>query len=421
MLDLATTLFPICRSITGDGVRETLRHVGERIELDVHEVASGTPVLDWVVPPEWNVRDAYIADTSGARIVDFRESNLHVLGYSEPIRAVMAFDELRDHLHVHPTELDWIPYRTSYYTRTWGFCVTQRQLARLEEGGPYDVVIDSSIEAGSLTYGECVIPGAVDAEVILSTHVCHPSLANENLSGIAVLTELASKLASRSRRLSYRLLFIPGTIGSITWLARNEDARDRVVAGFVLACLGDAACLAYKRSRQGSTVVDRAAEHVVTSAGGTVTDFEPWGWDERQFNSPGFNLPIGRLARSAEGAYPEYHASADNLDLIDGARLEEALEAASKITDILDADRMFLNSSPKGEPQLGRRGFFTSAGGAGASDEELAALWVLNQADGTHSLLDTAIQSGLPFDQLAGVARRLVDVGLLEPMDWALP
>jgi aminopeptidase-like protein len=411
-------LFPICRSITGNGVRETLAAVARRIPLELHEVPSGTKVLDWTVPDEWNIRDAYIAN-DGHRVVDFRESNLHVVSYSEPVRTVMPLADLRRHLHTLPEHPEWIPYRTSYYSKTWGFCLSQRELDGLDDGD-YEVVIDSTLEPGSLTYGECFLPGDRDDEVLVTTHVCHPSLANDNLSGIALLTELGVRLADVHRSLSYRLLFIPGTIGSITWLARNETQALKIVAGIVLACVGDSAPLTYKRSRRGDAIVDRAAAYVLGHGGnGRVVDFVPWGWDERQFNSPGFDLPVGAVSRSREGEYREYHSSADNLELVRPEPLEESLQAVLGIIDVLESDRRYFNLAPKGEPQLGRRGLYPQVGGPAAEQEQLAMLWVLNQSDGARSLLDIAERSGLPFSDLRAAAERLHAAGLLTAAEIA--
>jgi len=412
MTSLMAELFPICRSITGDGVRQTLREIASRIRLDIHEVATGTQVLDWTVPDEWNIRDAYIAEHEGDRIVDFRESNLHVVSYSEPVDTEMSLAELRPHLHSLPEHPDWIPYRTSYYERTWGFCLSQRRLDDLEEK-TYEIVIDSTLEPGVLTYGECLLPGRVADEVLLTTHVCHPSLANDNLSGLALLTELGAELARIPRRLTYRLLFIPGTIGSITWLARNEKRLESVVAGLVIACVGDSAPLTYKRSRSGNALIDRAAAHVLGHDGSDarVVDFVPWGGDERQFNSPGFDLPVGSLSRSRE--YEEYHSSADDLDLVSPQRLEDALGAALAIIDVLETNRRFVNVSPRGEPQLGRRGLYPGMGGGDPAVEQLAMLWLLNGSDGGASVLDIAERSGIPFKVLDSWAQRLADAGLL--------
>jgi aminopeptidase-like protein len=404
-------LFPLCRSITGDGVRETLAAVGRRIPLELHEVPSGTRVLDWTVPDEWNIRDAYVAK-DGRRIVDFRESNLHVVNYSDPVRTEMPLAELRPHLHTLPEHPEWIPYRTSYYSRAWGFCLAQRQLDTLEDGD-YEVMIDSTLEPGSLTYGECFLPGEREEEVLLTTHVCHPSLANDNLSGLTVLTEIAARLQEVPRSLSYRLLFIPGTIGSITWLARNERRLSKIVAGLVLACVGDRAPLTYKRSRRGNALVDRAAAYVLAQGGNDVVDFVPWGWDERQFNSPGFDLPVGSLSRSREGKFEEYHSSADDLELVRPEQLEDALSTVLEILDVLETDRRYVNLAPKGEPQLGKRGLYPKMGGPEAEQDQLAMLWVLNQSDGRNSLLDIAERSGISFAALSAAAARLRTAGLL--------
>jgi len=415
---LAAELFPICRSITGNGVRATLRELGKRIPLELHEVASGTQVLDWTIPEEWNIEDAYIATSEGRRVVDFRASNLHVVGYSEPMRAKMTLAELRPFLHTHPHNPAWIPYRTSYYSRTWGFCLSDHQLSSFGEG-PFEVVIDSTLEPGSLTYGELLLAGEKDTEVLLSTHICHPSLANDNLSGIVLLAELAATLADAPRRLSYRFLFIPGTIGSIAWLARNEQLTPRIAAGLVVACVGDAGPITYKRSRRGDALVDRAGAHVVAHAeNGRIIDFVPWGWDERQFNSPGFDLPVGGLTRSFEGEFPEYHSSADNVELIHAERLEESLRAALAIVDVLEHDRVHVNLLPKGEPQLGKRGLYRGLGGADPGTQQLALLWVLNQSDGMRSLLEIADRSGIAFTDLADAARDLVEAGLLAQHEW---
>jgi aminopeptidase-like protein len=420
MYAMAEELFPICRSITGDGVRDTLRVLGRRIPLDVHEVPSGAEVLDWTVPDEWNIRDAYVTGPDGVRVVDFRDSNLHVVNYSEPVRTTLPLQELRSRLHTHPDEPDWIPYRTSYYARTWGFCVSQRELDGLADG-VYEVVVDSTLAPGSLTYAECVLPGQLEDEVILSTHVCHPSLANDNVSGMTLLAELGAVLAESSRRLSYRLLFLPGTIGSVAWLARNEEHLADIVAGLVVACVGDPGPLRYKRSRRGDALVDRAGAHVAAHAAeGQVLDFVPWGWDERQFNSPGFDLPVGCLTRSREGEFREYHSSADDLGLISPESLDESLRAVLAILDVLENDRRCENLSPKGEPQLGKRGLYRGMGGADPSTEQLALLWVLNQSDGTKSLLEIADRAGLSFADVNVAADALAGAELLDQGEWSL-
>jgi aminopeptidase-like protein len=411
---LMGSLFPLCRSITGKGLRQTLRVIADRLPLDLHEVPTGTAVLDWTVPDEWNIRDAYVANGDGTRLVDFRESNLHVLGYSEPVRRTMPLAELRPHLHTLPEHPGRTPYRTSYYTRTWGFCLPQAQLDALDEG-EYEVVIDSTLEPGALTYGECVLPGESEEEILLTTHICHPSLANDNLSGVSLLTELGALLAKTHRKRTYRLLFIPGTIGSITWLARNEERLLKIAAGLVVACVGDQAPLTYKRTRRGDATVDRAAAHVLPrmDPGSRVLDFFPWGWDERQFNSPGFDLPVGCLSRSREGEFDGYHSSADDLSRVQPDRLEEALRAALAVLRVIETDHRYVSLSPKGEPQLGKRGLYPSTGGTEPGDEELAVLWVLSQSDGSHSLLDVAERADLPYDVVRRAADRLLDAGLL--------
>jgi aminopeptidase-like protein len=408
-------LYPLCRSITGDGVRETLALIGREIPLECRSVPSGTQVFDWTVNDEWNVRDAYIADADGRRLVDFRAQNLHLVGYSVPVRARMSLDELRPHLHTLPEHPDWIPYRTAYYSRTWGFCLTQTQLDALGPG-PFDVVVDSTIGPGELTYGELVLPGERSDEVLISAHVCHPSLANDNLSGIVVAAELAKALwATERRRYTYRFLFAPGTIGSITWLSQHPDEWPRIRHGLVLTGLGDTGDLVYKQTRRGSQFIDRAAAHVVRRSGGEVRDYSPYGYDERQFNSVGFDLPVGRLSRTPHGEYPEYHSSADNLEFVQPGQLTAAYSAVWDILQILERDQIYRNLSPYGEPQLGKRGLYPAIGGQAASDAVMTMLWTLAYADGEHSLLDIAETSGLTFAAVDEAAGKLAGVQLLEP------
>jgi aminopeptidase-like protein len=414
---LIAELFPICRSITGDGVRATLRRVAELLPLVTHEVPSGTPVFDWSVPKEWNIRDAYIADSRGERVVDFRRSNLHVVSYSAPVRRRMALAELRPHLFTLPEQPERTPYRTSYYQESWGFCLPHRQLAELRDE-EYEVVIDSTLADGSLTYGECLIPGELQDEVLISCHVCHPSLANDNLSGLALATAMAGNLAERARRrYSYRFLFIPGTIGSITWLARNPEAAARVRHGFVVTCVGDGGQVTYKRSRRGQAPIDRAFAHVLRQSGRPhrVIDFFPYGYDERQYCSPGFNLPVGCLMRSQHGTFPEYHTSGDNLEFVRPEALEDSLALALEVVDVLERDERYRSTNPFCEPQLGKRGLYGSVGGYSPQQYQLAMLWVLNLADGEHSLLDTAERAEVPFALVADIAARLVEHGLLAP------
>jgi aminopeptidase-like protein len=413
---LVAELYPICRSITGDGVRRTLEVVDREIGLKVHEVPTGTQVLDWTVPREWNVRDAWVADRSGRRVIDFQASNLHLVSYSVPVRATMALAELKEHLFTLPGQPDWIPYRTAYYAERWGFCASQRLVDSLPDGD-YEVCVDTTLADGHLTYGEHLVEGETEDEVLVSCHVCHPSLANDNLSGIAVASGLARLLAAGPRpRYSYRFLFIPGTIGSITWLARNQDRVGRVRHGLVLSGIGDPGGFTWKRSRRGDTEIDRAVAHVLGRSGRDhqVVDFSPYGYDERQYCSPGFDLPVGRLSRTPFATYPEYHTSADDLDFVGPAQLQESLEVCQEVVEVLEGNRAYLNLSPKGEPQLGRRGLYGQIGGrSDAEERQMAMLWVLNLSDGDHSLLDVAERSGLPFALLVEAAASLERAGLL--------
>lgn len=415
MYRLITELFPICRSITGDGVRETLRIIKSHIPLEIHNVPSGTKVFDWIVPREWNIRDAYVKDLRGQRVIDFRKSNLHVVNYSVPIKSHMSFAELRPHLFSIPDHPDWIPYRTSYYNENWGFCLSHHQLKELSDE-EYEVCIDSSLEPGFLTYGEYFLAGKLSDEVLISCHVCHPSLANDNLSGIALALFLAKHLSAMRHRYSYRFLFIPGTIGSITWLALNEDATSRIKHGLVLASVGAGGKFTYKRSRRGDAEIDRAALNVLRQSGKSydILDFSPYGYDERQFCSPGFNLPVGCLMRTPNGQFPEYHTSADNLEFVQPSLLAESFGVAWSILSLLENNKVYINLNPKCEPQLGKRGLYSAIGGVQGGVDELALLWILNLTDGEHSLLDIAERSGYSFDNMTRAADILLQHHLLK-------
>ncbi|MBZ6136325.1 DUF4910 domain-containing protein [Streptomyces olivaceus] len=416
MYGLVERLYPLCRSITGDGVRATLRIVDEYLPLRVHEVPTGTRVLDWTVPQEWNIRDAYVADAAGRRVVDFAESSLHVLGYSVPVSATMPLAELRPHLHTLPDHPGWVPYRTSYYEPAWGFCLAQETLDALPDG-EYEVRVDSTLADGHLTYAEHVVPGQVSDEALVSCHVCHPSLANDNLAGIAVATFLARALAERTPYYTYRFVFAPGTIGAITWLARNRERVERVKHGLVLACAGDPGQLTYKQSRRGDAEIDRVLRHVLTASERPhrIAGFTPYGYDERQYCSPGFDLGVGSLTRTPYAGYPEYHTSADDLDFVSPAAMADTLAVCREAFAVLDRNRRYVNLSPYGEPQLGRRGLYDSLGGrSDAKEAQLAMLWVLSLSDGEHALLDVADRSGLPFDTVAGAADALHGAGLIK-------
>jgi aminopeptidase-like protein len=412
---LASELYPLCRSLTGPGVRRTLDLVGRRMPLTRHEVPSGTRAFDWTVPPEWAPAEAYVATVDGTRVVDLADHTLHLVSYSAPFRGRLPFAQLRPHLHSLPDHPTWIPYRTSYYHRDWGFCLTDEALRALDPGAEYDVVVDTTLDdAGSLTYAECVVPGQTDAEVLVSTHVCHPSLANDNLSGIALVTELAAALAAVPHRFTYRFVLVPGTVGSITWLSRQgADALARIRHGLVVTGVGSIGPLVYKRTRHGDRPIDRAAAHVVVARGGEVRDFSPWGYDERQYNSPGFDLPVGRLTRTPHGEFPEYHTSADNLSFVRPEVLAESLQAYLEILDVLEHDQVLVSTSPYGEPQLGPRGLYPTVGGQSANDQVMAMLWTMNLADGQHSLLDVAERSGQRFAAIRQAADKLHGAGLL--------
>ena len=459
----AAGLFPICRSITGAGLRATLRRVQQEIPITIHEVPTGTPVLDWTIPDEWNIREGWIENARGERVVDFARNNLHVVNYSAPFRGRLTLEELQPHLHSLPEQPDWIPYRTTYYRRDWGFCLAHRQRQSLVEGD-YQVCIDATLEPGSLSYGEWFLPGQTDDEFLISVHCCHPSLANDNLSGLAVAVALAKELAhaagttsgtpvgqmaagtaaplalaSRTFRHSYRFLFIPGTIGAITWLARNEPRLARIQHGLVLTCVGDAGPVTYKKSRRSNAPIDRAVVEVLRDSGAAhrVIDFFPYGYDERQYCSPGFDLPVGCFMRSQHGRFPEYHTSADNLEFIQPAALADTLEKLWRVVEVVErADvkredvnresggrvstnaqppphgQRFLNLKPKGEPQLGKYGLYEALNG-----DVTPALWVLNFSDGAHSLAEIAARAALPFDNIARAADILLSRGLLKEVE----
>ena len=408
-------LYPICRSITGDGIRRTLKILQRYIPLQIHEVPSGTAVFDWVVPKEWNIRDAYVKNSKGEKIIDFQKSNLHVLNYSNPVKRNISLTELKEHLFTLPEHPDWIPYRTSYYKEDWGFCLSHNQFLELNDE-EYEVCVDASLKEGHLTYGEYYLQGSTEDEFLVSCHVCHPSLCNDNLSGIALATYLAKHLTALSLRYSYRFLFIPGTIGSITWLSLNEDRVFRVKHGLVVAGVGDSGKFTYKKSRRGDAEIDRAAIQILKESGDDyeIIDFFPYGYDERQYCSPGFNLPVGCLMRTPQSRYPEYHTSADNLDFVKPKFLEGSFSKYLGVLNIIENNRRYVNQNPKCEPQLGKRKLYERIGGQREmAVDQLALLWVLNMSDGAHSLLDIATLAQLPFGKLQSAAHLLRERMLL--------
>jgi aminopeptidase-like protein len=417
MHSFCSEIYPFLRSITGKGVRDTLAAIGRHIPVNVTEVPSGTAVFDWTVPPEWTVREAWIKDAAGNRIVDIEQHNLHLVNYSGPFRGRLRLAELRPHLFSLPDRPDWIPYRTQYFKEDWGFCLTHRQLESLQDG-EYDVCVDTTLAPGSLTFGECLLPGRSEEEVLVSAHVCHPSLANDNLSGIAVATFLARALAGIDRRYTYRFVFAPSTIGVITWLAQREAVTARIRHGLVISGVGDPGDYNYKRSRRGDAEIDGVMAYVLGQSGLAhhVNPFMPYGYDERQYCSPGFNLPVGCFSRSTYGSYPQYHTSADDLQLVRPECLEQSLQLLLQSVSILERNCRLLNLNPKCEPQLGRRGLYSLIGGHNEGQRlQLALLWVLNQSDGLKTLLEIAEASNLPFNLLHEAAVALAHASLVAP------
>ena len=414
---LIEELYPICRSITGDGVRRSLQILSQHIPLSVHEIPSGREVFDWTIPDEWNIDDAWIKDQSGRRIVDFQECNLQVVNYSQPIHRRVSGEELKEHLHTLPDHPDWIPYRTTYYHRNWGFCVTRAQYDQLSSG-EFEVCIDSRLEPGYLTYGELLIPGETDEEVVISAHICHPSLCNDNLTGVCISTFLAKHLLGKRLRYSYRFLYVPGTIGAITWLALNRETAQRIRTGLTLVCLGDQAPLTYKRTFDETAEIDRVAAYVLRASAGEhrIIDFSPDGYDERQFNSPGFRLPVGSLMRGRHGRFPEYHTSADNLEFVSPAKVGESFALIWRILNTLDENRHYRSRQPFCEVQLGKRGLYESRYADG-TEMRPAMLWLMSMSDGTQSLLDICSRSGIEFLQIKETADVLVRHDLLELVD----
>lgn len=416
MYELMRELYPICRSITGNGVRQTLTILKKNIPLKVQEVASDTKVFDWTVPKEWNIRDAYVKNSKGERIIDFKKSNLHVLNYSVPVHKKISLGELKKHLFTLPKYPDWIPYRTSYYSKHWGFCMSHNQFKNLEHD-TYEVYIDSSLEVGYLTYGEYYIEGENPDEVLISTHICHPSLCNDNLSGISLATTLAKYLSHANLRYSYRFLFIPGTIGSITWLCLNETNVSKIKHGLVIACVGDSGKFTYKKTRQQDADIDKIVTHVLRNSGKVfeIIDFSPYGYDERQYCSPGFDLPVGCLTRTPHGQFPEYHTSADNLNYVQPENLTDSYSMYWAVLNTLENNKKYLNQNPKCEPQLGKRGLYHQIGGQeDIKAFQLAMLWVLNLSDSRHTIMDISEHANIEFDLTNAAANKLVEHGLLK-------
>jgi aminopeptidase-like protein len=413
----AKDLFPICRSLTGEGVRSTLAYIKQHLsELEVFSVPSGTQVFDWAVPDEWTIREAYVTDESGNRIIDFTQHNLHVLGYSEPVDLWLDLDELNKHLYSLPNQPDAIPYITSYYARRWGFCLTHQQRESLLPGR-YRAVIDAELKPGVLNYAHVIIPGDSTQEVLLSTYVCHPSMANNELSGPVVTMALARWLMSlKNRRYSYRIVFIPETIGSITYLSRHiEHLQRHVVAGFNITCIGDERCYSYLPSRAGNTLSDRAARHALHHID---PDFVRYSWldrgsDERQYCAPGVDLPIATIMRSKYGQYPEYHTSLDDLNLVTPDGLEGGFNALQKAILAVEHD-VVPKTTVLCEPQLGKRGLYPTLSTKESGAQVRAMMDLISYCDGQHSLLEIAEIIGEPIDRLVEILKPLKANGLIE-------
>jgi aminopeptidase-like protein len=416
-------LYPLCRSLTGPGNRATLDRIAHELPLERHRVATGSTLFDWTVPDEWRIDGASVRDSDGAPVISFADSNLHVMGYSAPIQATMSFDELRPHLHSLPDRPAAIPYRTTYYNRTFGFCAaheTVDAMASGAHGSSFSVHVDADLAPGNLDFADVVIGPPTADIVVLSTHICHPSMANDNLTGIAAMVSIGQHLLARTGlRYQYRLVFSPGTLGSLAWLHANQASLGRVAHGMVITGLGDTSPFTFKRPRRQNTELSRIAEAVLRDhADSRTVPFTPYGYDERQFCAPGFDLPVGRLTRGVHNEYAEYHTSADDLSFVGDDELTESVELLLTLIDAIEVNRRYRNLAPYGEPQLGRRGLYAKVGAAITSKSvEMGYLWVLSGADGTNDLVDIALQSGLPVGDVAAAADRLLAADLLTPSD----
>jgi len=413
-------LWPLNRSLTGNGNRASLQILSELVDLQITEVPSGTQCFDWNVPAEWNVSSAWIKDSKGNKIVDFADNNIHLLGYSEPFQAKLSYDDLKSHLYTLPNQPSLIPYLTSYYKRRWGFCMTHDQFSSLDQNEEYEVFIDSSLtDNGSMTIAEAVLKGQSEKEILLSTYICHPSLANNELSGPLVSAMIYSQLKKRKNlKYTYRFVFVPETIGSICLLSKYGDHfKSNLLAGFVLTCIGDNGSFTYKKSRQGNSLPDRATELILkqTEEKYIIHDFFPSGSDERQYCSPGFNLPVGSLMRTMYGKFPEYHTSGDNKSFISFEAMEQSVNKYLSVIELIERNEMYINTMPFCEPQLGKRGLYPTLGSQKSSERFVEAMmWILNLADGTNDLIAIAERSKMPVIELYPVIDKLLEQGILK-------
>ena len=420
MYSWATDLFPICRSLSGPGVRETLQYIQKLIpDLKICSVQSGTQTFDWIVPDEWTIRDAFVDDSVGNRLINFKKNNLHLVGYSEPVDLWLTLEELKQHLHSLPDQPNAIPYVTSYYSRNWGFCLTHEQLQSLVPG-MYHVVIDAELKRGVLNYGELIIRGDSDKEVLLSTYICHPSMANNELSGIVVTIALSQWLKTlKDRKYTYRIVFIPETIGSIVYLSQNiEYLKKMVIAGFNITCVGDDRCFSYLPSRNGNTLSDSVALHVLKH---TDPDFNRYTWldrgsDERQYCAPGVDLPIATIMRSKYSEYPEYHTSLDDLDFVTTEGLQGGFKALRNSIQIIE-NNVYLKTTVFGEPQLGKRGLYPTLSTKESGKQVRKMMNLLSYCDGVNSLLEIAELINEPFWKVLVLADRLIEQNLLKKLE----
>lgn len=437
--DLLRRLFPVCRSITGAGLRQTLNLLREITNFQLYEVPSGTACYDWIIPSEWAVRDAYVADSTGHRLIDFQQNNVHLVNYSVPFEGTLTFNELAPHLHTLPDLPFAIPYRTTYYNQAWGFCMPHEQFQKLDQKAKYHVVVDTTLTPGALTYGEIILPGSSGKEFLISTYVCHPSLANDNLSGVVLWTMLLRELSRHARYHSYRFVIAPETIGALAYIAEHEDAVRALTGGLVVTTVAGPGCFGYKRTFRGDAIIDRSVRLTFRELGLEFTEypFDVNGSDERQYSSPGLRVPVGTICKDKYYEYPFYHTSLDNLEFISAENLVESLKVYMLAIEKLEQNRIYRSHNPVGEPMLGKRGLYPGTGGSikqKAADSskhgdrryavnagniifgnELDAIrWVLFYADGQTALLDVAERTGLPMSQLYAVAGKLAAGGLLE-------